>query len=115
MLPASHFLPCLGERVTSGLLNAGCRAVRHRGWPSRLRQPTSRIPGGKMTADQYVDPSQFYVEPNKPEQLPPPAPDPWPQAADSSYALDQKPGSVPAEYDPAAETLLESGSDAGGE
>jgi hypothetical protein len=69
-----------------------------------------------MTADQfYADPSQFYVEPNKPEQLPPPAPDPWPQAADSSYALDQSPGSVPEEYDPAAETLLESGSDAGGE
>jgi len=47
MLPAGHSLPCLVERVTSGLPDAGYRAVRCRGWPSRFRQPTSRIPGGK--------------------------------------------------------------------
>lgn len=121
MLPTGHFLPCLGECVTSGLPNAGCRAVRRRGWPSRLRQPTSRIPGGEMTADQYyvdpslyVDSSQFDVGSGQ-EQLPPPAPDPWPQDAGSSYGLDQSSGSVPEEYDPAAETLLESGSEDGAE
>jgi hypothetical protein len=75
-----------------------------------------------MTADQYyvdpslyVDSSQFDVDSGQ-EQLPPPAPDPWPQASGiSSYGLDQSPGSVPEEYDHAAETFLESGSDAGGE
>jgi hypothetical protein len=51
MLPAGHSLPRLEERVTSGLPDAGCRAVRCRGWPSRFSPANVKDPGGEMSAD----------------------------------------------------------------
>ena len=50
MLPASHILPCLGERVTSGLPDAGCRSVRCRSWRA-LTPANVKDPGGEMSAD----------------------------------------------------------------
>jgi hypothetical protein len=48
MLPAGHSLPCLGERVTSGLPDAGCRAVP--GLAVALSPANVKDPGGEMSA-----------------------------------------------------------------
>jgi hypothetical protein len=46
MLPAGHSLPCLGERVTSGLPDAGCRAVP--GLAVALSPANVKDPGGNV-------------------------------------------------------------------